>query len=103
MPAPLSYFVLMLAYPSWDEAIVNPSHDWSDILDQIEDAASEGQQVAFVHHVRDGRAIDRTEDACWAVCHRLGENAEPLTDAQWKWIELHCGMKAASAFGRVAA
>jgi hypothetical protein len=103
MPAPLSYFVLMLSHPSGDEAIVNPEHDWRDILDLVEDAASENQAVRCVDHIVGVSRFDHTSDACREVCQRLTERGEPLTDAQFKWIELHCGPQAAAAFGRRAA
>lgn len=101
---PLSYFVLFLRYADGsDEAIVNPAHDWKDIVDRVRAACGENQPVTRVDHVGSGLALDCTEEACWAVCHRLAEECEPLTDAQWEWIENHCGPKAAAAFGRIAA
>ena len=103
MASPLSYYVLFLRYADGsDEAIVNPAHDWQDIVDRVRDACGENQPVTRVDHIRDGRAFDRTQDACWAVCHELASECEPLTNQQWEWIETHCGPQAASAFARAA-
>lgn len=103
MPAPLSYFVVLLRHASGDEAIVNPAHDWQDTVDRVRDACGENQPVIQVDHIVGNARVDRTQEACWAVCHELAIDGEPLTDAQFKWIELHCGAQAASAFGRIAA
>ena len=97
------YFVVMLDYRHLGrEAIVNPNHDWNDTLGLVEDAAADGQIVHFVHEMRDGVVRDRSEEAYQAICTRLANENEPLTDAQFGWVEKHISMQAAASFRRVA-
>ena len=58
------YFIVMIDYGKpGREAIVDPQDNWSDVIDRVREAQSDGFTVSFVHHVHDGTVEDRSEEA----------------------------------------
>jgi len=98
------YFVVMVDFGKIGrEAIVDPNENWTDTLDRVHEAMNDGNTVLFVHHIHDGVVEDRSDEAFRAVMTAMANNAEPLTDNQYEFIELHVSMQAAQSFRRIAA
>lgn len=96
------YFVVMVSYRSGSEGIVNPNFVWSDVLDIVNEAAGDGNPICFVHHIKDGKATDRTQEALDRTRDALADYGDPLTNKQRDWIEHHHGLDVARHFRRVA-
>lgn len=97
------YFVVMIDFGKIGrEAVVDPQNNWNDALDKVHQAASDGDRVLFVHHIHDGTAEDRSEEAFRAVMTQFANEGEPLTDNQYEFVEEHVSMQAAQSFRRAA-
>lgn len=96
------YFVTMISYRSGAEAVVNPNFLWSEVLDIVNEAAGDGNPICFVHHIKDGKVTDRTQEALDLTLNRITDYGDPITNNQRDWIEHHHGLEVARHFRRAA-
>lgn len=92
------YFVVCVDYKSGREANVDPNMLWSDALDLVHEAASDGNPICFVHHIHDGVVEDRTQEALDATLNFLADHGDPLTYNERDFVEHHFGVVTANHF-----
>jgi hypothetical protein len=80
------------------EANVSSHSLWSDALDAVHEAASDGHTIEFVHHVHDGVVDDRTREALSAARIFLTLLGSPVTEKQRKFLTHRFGADVANAF-----
>lgn len=98
-----NYFVVIIDYGKIGrEAIVDPNMLWSDALDAVHQAASDGHSICFVHHIHDGVVEDRTQEALDLTLNFLADYGEPLTLNQRDWVESTFGLDVARHFRSAA-
>lgn len=96
------YFVVCISYKSGNEAVVDPNHLWSDVLDLIHEAACDGNAVLFVHHIKDGKVTDRTQEALDLTRNFLADHCQPLSGPERDWVESMFGLDVARHFRSAA-
>ena len=97
------YFVVMKDASKFGRsADVNMNMLWSDVLDIVHEAASEGDTICFVHHIHDACVEDRTQEVLDATLKFLADYGEPLTYEQRDFVEHHFGMVVANSFRSAA-
>lgn len=97
------YFVCMISYKSGNEATVDTNMLWSDALDLVHEAAGDGHPICFVHHVKDGKVTDRTQEALDLTLNFLSDVfGDGLTSRQIDFVEHHYGIDVARHFRSAA-
>lgn len=98
----MSYYVVMIQFGTGQEAIVDPTDTWADIIERVETAIGDDTPVVFVHQIQNGTVTDRTQEAFEQVRIRLADAGELLNTKQFEFIENTFGFRVANTFGRAA-